>query len=115
MGRGGMGAVYRGQDLVTGDAVAVKVIDRELVSADERRRFLREGNLLALLHHPAIVRHAGHGAMDDGRLFVAMEWLDGPDLYTRLSQGPLSLDDTLTLATRLCEGLAVVHDAAIVH
>ncbi|HEX6245985.1 MAG TPA: protein kinase, partial [Polyangiales bacterium] len=115
MGRGGMGAVYRGQDVATGDAVAIKVIDRQLVSALERRRFLREGNLLARLSHPAIVRHAGHGAMEDGRLFVAMEWLDGGDLHTRLTQGPLSLDDTLTLATRLCEGLAAVHDAGIVH
>jgi eukaryotic-like serine/threonine-protein kinase len=112
-GRGGMGAVYRATDLVLGASVAVKVLAYD--APDARDRFAREVRALASLAHPALVRYVAHGWLDDGRPFLAMEWLEGEDLAARLDRGPLRADEALALARRVAEALAVAHDAGVVH
>ncbi len=109
---GGMGVVYAATDRATGARVAVKVLHQGLV---DDARFERESASLAALADDCIVRYVAHGRDADGRPFLAMEWLEGEDLASRLARGPLSGDETLVLAKRLARGLEVVHTAGLVH
>src|SRR5262249_32996084 len=108
---GGMASIHRARDRLTGDPVAIKV----LYGTTFADRFLREARLLSELSHPSIVRYIAHGALDQGELFLAMEWLHGEDLAERLKRGALSVDETLTLLARVSSGLAVAHARGIVH
>src|SRR5215510_8186477 len=110
---GGMGEMFRGRDRVSGEAVAIKVIadDREHQAA----RFAQEVELLAELSHPGIVRYIAHGATRSGRLFLAMEWLDGEDLRRRLEREPLTMGEAVTLVTRVAQALGAAHARGIVH
>lgn len=110
---GGMGAVYRARDRLSGERVAIKV-----ASVKERQlleRLDREARVLAGLHHPAIVRYVAHGATRSGDPFLAMEWLDGVDLSERLVAGRLSIEETIALGQRVAEGLAAAHELGLVH
>src|SRR5262249_6380306 len=108
---GGMASIYRARDVATGEFVAIKVL-RGAVFAD---RVLREARLLADLTHASIVRYIAHGAFEQGELFLAMEWLEGEDLSQRLKRGALSVDETLTLAGGVLNGLCLAHERGIVH
>ncbi|MDB4981388.1 MAG: Adenylate cyclase [Myxococcales bacterium] len=111
-GSGGMGAVYRARDLLDGQTVAVKILTgRELREAE---RFDLEAAILADLTHPAIVRYIAHG-VEGSDHFIAMEWLEGEDLSTRLDRQPLAVADTVALARRAAEALAYAHKRGIVH
>src|SRR5215472_7621308 len=80
-GSGGMGAVYRALDRVSGGPVALKVMSQP---GRHDERFAQEARVLAELQHPAIVRYVAHGATPRGLLYLAMQWLEGEDLATRL-------------------------------
>src|SRR5262245_56359081 len=82
VGAGGMGEVYRAQDLQSGAAVAVKVLLASRLQHEAR--FEREARLLAELSHPRIVRYVTHGAMPSGEPYLVMEWLEGEDLSTHI-------------------------------
>jgi tetratricopeptide (TPR) repeat protein len=115
VGRGGVGIVYRAQDLVSGQAVALKVIALPGVDAGEEARFRREGRVLAGLHHPGIVRVVAFGQLEEGQPYIAMEWLEGEDLAQRQRRSPLVLQSSLNAAADVCEALAAAHAAGIVH
>ena len=90
-----MAKVHRATDSATGRPVAVKV---STASADDgAARFDHEVSILSGLVHPAIVGYVAHGTTDDGRPWLAMDWLDGEDLSVRLARGPLDLADALDL------------------
>jgi len=111
---GGMGAVWRGRDRLTGETVAIKLLrDPEHGGHDDR--FLREAALLAELRHPAIVRHIAHGRTREGDLYLAMEWLQGEDLAQRLGRGALETGDALRLVRRVADALALLHDRGGLH
>jgi len=76
-GAGGMGEVYKAQDIRTGGHVAIKALtDRR---GEDAARFAREARILAELDHPQIVRYLGHGTLATGEPYLAMEWLEGED------------------------------------
>jgi eukaryotic-like serine/threonine-protein kinase len=110
---GGMGAVYRARDRLSGELVAVKLLRG--AAGGHEDRFLREAALLAELRHPAIVRHVGHGRTREGELYLAMEWLDGEDLASRLRRGPLSTTEAIALVRRAADGLSVLHARGGLH
>ena len=112
VGSGGMGEVFRARDRLTGGAVAVKVLH---ASSRDTERFRREAQLLAEVSHPRIVKYVAHGIAEGSRPYIAMEWLEGEDLGERLSRSGLTLHETLALARRVAEGLAVLHERGIVH
>ena len=112
VGSGGMGEVYRARDRLTGGSVAVKLLH---ASSRDTERFKREAQLLAEVSHPRIVRYVAHGISEGSRPFIAMEWLEGEDLGERLSRSGLTLYETLIVARRVAEGLAVLHERGIVH
>lgn len=115
LGRGGMGEIYRAFDTKKRRHVAIKTILSRMADDDQMyRRFAREMKLAARLHHPAIVEvfevlHVAGGAC------VVMELVDGFTLRAALRSGPLSLQDTLHIAHRVCEGLVEAHQHYIVH
>ncbi len=112
-GSGGMGEVYCARDRTSGELVALKVLAGG--RAAEHARFVREAEVLAGLRHPGIVRYVAHGATDQGRLFLAMEWLEGEDLGARLAREPLAIADAITVVRTAAEALAIAHRQGIVH
>ncbi len=111
-GTGGMGEVFRARDRHTGEPVALKALHQ----AHGGERFAREAVLLAELRHPAIVRYIAHGTTPAGEQYLAMEWLEGKDLSDRLRErGRLGIDESVALAARVAEALAVAHQRKIIH
>jgi eukaryotic-like serine/threonine-protein kinase len=113
VGSGGMGEVFRARDRLSGGLVAIKILHGSLVRDTER--FKREAQILAEVTHPRIVRYVAHGIAEHHRPYLAMEWLEGEDLSDRLERQGLSLHETLTIANRIAEALAVLHDKNVVH
>jgi serine/threonine protein kinase/tetratricopeptide (TPR) repeat protein len=109
--RGASGAVYRATDLVTHAEVALKIIDSETLE----EHFLREARVLEGLRHPTIVSYVAHGTTAEGRVYLALEWLDGETLSHRLREGPLSLLDALALTRAVADALAHAHAHGVVH
>jgi serine/threonine-protein kinase len=99
-----------------GHAVALKVLDAALGAEPRyRERFLRESATAELLEHPSIVRVLDAGE-DGGRLYLAMEWVDGPDLRALLREhGPLDPERAVALVEDVAGGLDVAHAAGLIH
>ncbi|HSE64965.1 MAG TPA: protein kinase [Thermoanaerobaculia bacterium] len=115
LGEGGMGVVYRGTDSRLDREVAIKVLPATLTADPERlARFDREAKLLAQLHHPNIASVFGLEEADGVRALV-MELVDGPTLAERLTVGPLSLAESLSIARQVAEALEEAHEKGIVH
>ncbi len=112
-GAGGMGEVFRAHDQRDNRDIALKVL--RLASTDETERFVREARVLESLDHPAIVRHVDHGRSEAGVPYLAMEWLEGEDLATRLLRGPLSVGDTIHIGERVAEALAAANAQGVLH
>jgi eukaryotic-like serine/threonine-protein kinase len=112
-GSGGMGAVYRAEDLVAGGQAAVKIL--AVPSLSIRKRLLREAAVLAELSHPCVVRYIAHGTTSRDLPFLAMDWLEGEDLARRLARAPVAVGDALSIARRACQGLSAAHARGIVH
>ncbi|WP_437774463.1 serine/threonine-protein kinase [Sorangium sp. So ce1097] len=110
-----MGEVFRARDMTTGAPVALKLLHADAERPEETERFLREARLLADLRHPGIVEYLAHGKAQDGRPFLAMEWLSGKDLGERLDRGPLRVSECVTLLAKVADALAVAHARGVVH
>jgi outer membrane protein assembly factor BamD (BamD/ComL family) len=116
LGRGGMGEVYRGTNVHTGDQVAIKVIRPELVDDGHMRDlFLREAMALRKIRHPAIVSYEGASADASGRLYLVMDFVEGPSLAQFVTQRPLTPAEMRGLRRRVAEGLQAAHDQNVVH
>ena len=115
IGAGGMGEVYRARDTRLGREVAIKVLQEAVAGdVDQRRRFEREARAAAALNHPNIATVYEIGD-HEGTQFISMELVEGKTLKERLKDGPLSVKETLELATQIAAGLAKAHAAGIVH
>src|SRR5258706_14161447 len=112
-GAGGMGEVYRALDRASGEVVALKLLGSR-ATAEEAARFDLEVTALAGLVHPGIVRYVAHGEAR-GRRYLAMEWLEGQDLASRLRSGRLCARDAVTLGARVADALGASHARGIVH
>ena len=110
---GGMGDVYRAQDRLTGEQVAVKVLQGN--RALDGARFRREAEALSNLRHPGIVRYVAHGATPSGERYLVMEWLEGEELADRLDRGPLSIAQAVALTRGVAASLAAAHERGVVH
>ncbi|GAA1058201.1 hypothetical protein GCM10017608_06040 [Agromyces luteolus] len=116
IGRGGMAAVYRADDLALGRRVAVKVFTASTEGIDDADRRRSETALLASLTHPALVT-LFDAAKDPAsrREFLVMELVEGEDLRKVLERGPIPLRDAARMLADLAEGLHVIHSRGIVH
>ena len=115
LGQGGMGVVYRAEDLKLGRTVALKFLAPHMsVSEEHRARFVREARALAAIDHPHIC--AVHEIDEaEGRLFLAMTLVNGPTLKAKIAQGPLELDEALRIAIDAARGLQAAHRTGVVH
>jgi hypothetical protein len=116
VGRGGMGAVYRGHDTVLDREVAVKVMSSDF-AADEtsRPRFYREARAAAKLQHRNIVTIFEFGEEDETP-FIVMEFLRGQDLSKRVrAEPPLTLAQKIDIIAELCTGLHFAHEQGVIH
>ncbi len=113
VGSGGSGRVHRALDEHTGNTVALKILpgDRHVVA----ERLAREVQVLTLLDHPGIVRYVDHGPLGADDYYLAMEWLKGEDLASRLAREPMGLGETLELAAGIADALSHAHARQIVH
>ncbi|MGE0812316.1 MAG: protein kinase [Vicinamibacterales bacterium] len=115
VGEGGMGVVWRATDRSLGRDVALKVLP-PAVARDPARlaRLEREARVLATLNHSNIATvYSVHDA--GGHRFLAMEYVDGEDLATRLGRGPLPLAAAVRFARQVADGLEEAHAKGIVH
>jgi serine/threonine protein kinase len=115
LGKGGMGEVYRARDTKLGREVALKILPDDLRRDAERlARFRREAKVLASLNHPSIA--SIHGLEEDGgQLFLVLELAQGRDLAEVLEAGPTPVEDVLSVARQLAEGLEQAHERGVVH
>jgi len=116
LGAGGMGIVYKAQDLQLERFVALKFLPPDLaVSEVDRERFLREARSASALDHPNIGVIHGIDKTGDGRMFIVMAYYEGQTLSQKLSGEPLSLRQALDWACQIASGLAAAHARNIVH
>ena len=115
IGAGGMGDVYRARDVKLGRDVAIKVLPAPLAHDAARiARFKREAQILATLNHPHI---AAIYALEESEDVVALvlELVEGATLAERLHQGPLPVNEALTIARQTAEALETAHAKGIIH
>jgi len=119
LGTGGMGGVYRAEDLIGGQVVALKILRPHLEASDEANaRFEREAVVGGKLDHPNCVGVADIGRCDDGAIYLGMELLRGVSLGDAMalaSEGRLPWRRALHIARHVLRGLGHAHDQGIVH
>jgi len=115
LGQGSMGEVYRAQDTRARRAVALKVLRAQMCEKEAiRKRFEREGKVLAGLSHPHICAFQEIGQAG-GIDFLVMEYLEGQNLSQVIAKGPLPLDKALLYAGQICSALDASHQLGLTH
>jgi hypothetical protein len=116
LGRGGMGEVFRAEDLTLQQEIALKFLPSELTSDPEAlERFHREVRMARQISHPNVCRVFDIGVAD-GAPFITMEYVDGEDLSSLLRRiGRFPEDKGLEISRQICAGLAAAHEQGLLH
>ena len=115
IGAGGMGEVYRARDIKLNREVAIKVLPATFAQDEEGvARFRREAQMLASLNHPNIASIYGLEE-SNGNLALALELVEGEDLAERMKRGPVPMEEALSIAKQIAEGLEGAHEKGIIH
>src|ERR1700730_13492467 len=116
LGEGGMGVVYRAHDLTLHRDVALKFLTLQTLEEDPsvRERVLREARTISALNHPNICTIYEVGD-DDGRPYLAMEFVEGHSLSQEILSGGMSIDVVVRNGLQLADALAHAHERGIVH
>ncbi|HET6957997.1 MAG TPA: serine/threonine-protein kinase, partial [Vicinamibacterales bacterium] len=116
LGRGGMGEVYRADDLKLGQPVALKFLAEDVDRDPARLTQLHtEVRMARQVSHPNVCRVYDVGELE-GHTFLSMEYVDGEDLATLLRRiGRLPPDKAVEVARKVCAGLAAAHDKGVLH
>ena len=118
IGRGGMGAVYRGRQASLDRAVAIKILPPGLDDTDATfsERFRNEALAMAKLNHPGLVAVYDFGSTSNGMLYIVMEFVDGTDVAQMMVQkGRLSSEHAMAITAHVCDALKYAHERGIVH
>ena len=118
IGRGGMGAVYRGVQLSLERPVAIKVLPPAVEQQDAAfaERFRNEAKVMGRMNHPAIVSVYDFGRTEEGQLYFVMEYVDGTDVQQMIAtHGKLPPEHALAVTAHLCDALGYAHKQGVVH
>ncbi len=115
LGRGGMGEVFRADDLSLGQSVALKFLPEAMTDEYTLERFRNEVRIARRISHPNVCRVYDIGQADN-HVFLSMEYVDGEDLSSLLRRiGRLPSDKAIEIARKICAGLAAAHDKGVLH
>ncbi len=115
LGEGGMGVVYKAEDLKLKREVAIKFLPHHIASSqEERSRFEVEAQAAAALNHPNIATIYSIEE-DKEEVFIVMEYIDGPELGEKIRHGPLGVEESSRIVTQIASGLQAAHQKGIVH
>ncbi|CAN5472208.1 hypothetical protein BH11CYA1_BH11CYA1_48100 [soil metagenome] len=117
VGQGAMGLVYKAQDLVSKETVAIKLMLSDIAFNDVAlRRFQREVHTAAELNHPNLARVHGYGQDMNGQSYIVMDFVDGQNLEDIIKQeGKLEYRTALNIFIQICEGLLCAHEHSVIH
>ncbi|MCI0606435.1 protein kinase [bacterium] len=115
LGAGGMGEVYLAHDTSLNRLVALKILPAEFVSNQDRmHRFTREAKAASAISHPNVA-HIYEIGEENNIHFIAMEYVEGETLTTRMQRSPLGMDEVLQLAIQIADALQEAHGKGIIH
>ena len=115
LGEGGMGVVYKAEDLSLHRTVALKFLPPDSIATEtDRSRLVHEARAAAALLHPNICP-VYEIADVDGRTFISMAHIEGRNLKDRIAEGPLPVEEALSIIRQVGEGLSAAHAKSIVH
>jgi serine/threonine protein kinase len=116
LARGGMGVVYRAEDLKLKRTVALKFLSPELTSDPEaRERFVHEAQAASELDHPNICTVHEIDETEAGQMYIAMAYYRGESLRERIKRGPLGVAEAVDITLQLARGLGKAHQRGIIH
>ncbi|MDZ7360363.1 MAG: protein kinase [candidate division KSB1 bacterium] len=116
LGGGGMGVVYKAQDLKLDRFVALKFLPPHLSEdVDAKQRFIQEAKAASALDHNNIGTIYEIDETPDGQLFIAMAFYEGASLKQQMTKGKLPIEDAIALAMQIAQGLAKAHEQGITH
>jgi serine/threonine-protein kinase len=116
LGEGGMGIVYKARHKVIDKAVAIKMLRPGRLTADDIRRFQKEGKAVSRLHHPGIVEVHDLGLTPEGLPFMVMDFINGISLKDLIeTHGALSLTVGMDVAHQIADAMAHAHQKGVIH
>ncbi len=116
LGEGGMGIVYKAQDLRLDRLVALKFLPAHLGAEEEqKKRFFQEAKAASALDHPNICTIHEIDQTDGGQIFICMAYYEGEPLNKKIEKGSLKLEEAVSIALQIAQGLAKAHRQGIVH
>lgn len=114
LGRGGMGEVYQAEDLRLQRPVALKFLPKDLLTENDRKRFLNEAQAAAVIRHPNICTIYDVEEVD-GEIFISMALLEGETLLPKIGRGPLPIREVIDIGVQIASGLDKAHELGIIH
>jgi serine/threonine-protein kinase len=116
LGAGGMGVVYKAQDLNLDRLVALKFLPPDLTrDSDAKERFINEARAASSFDHPNICTVYEIGEAEDGQSFIAMAFYEGETLDRRIERAPLTIEEATRIALQIVRGLSKTHQKGIIH
>lgn len=116
IGGGGMGVVYKAQDIRLHRFVALKFLPPHLSQTEkEKKRFVQEAKAASALDHPNLCTVFEIEETDDRQLFIAMAYYEGGSLAERIRRGPLRIHEAVGIASQIAHGLSKAHSRGITH
>jgi serine/threonine protein kinase/lipoprotein NlpI len=116
LGAGGMGIVYKAQDLKLDRFVALKFLPPHLTTSDEeKQRFIHEAKAASALQHNNICAIHEIDETEDGQIFICMDYYEGETLDKKIKEKPLPIDEANDISIQIAQGLAKAHEKDIVH
>jgi serine/threonine-protein kinase len=115
LGEGGMGVVYKAEDLKLHRFVALKFLPPHVSDDEAAQRFANEAHAVSALDHPNICAIYEIDQTPEGQMFIAMPCYEGASLQEMIKKGRLRLDEAVGIASQIARGLAKAHEKGIVH
>lgn len=116
LGEGGMGVIYKAEDLKLRRTVALKVLPESFTQDDEsNRRFINEAQAASSLQHNNICTIHEIDETPDGQLFIVMDYYEGETLRSKINKGQLDLDQIISITAQIAEGLSQAHRKGVIH